>query len=239
MPKFTMDNNLGSRTPDRINEQDFLVLKSNGYQSGNSDLRTVKCPIASLFKIVIAFGALESGELAINEELDCNDTLPITGKCRLNIREALFYSSNDFFKQLTTRLTLKVLIDAMQYLHLPSSLINEEHFPNEWSDLWMGAGIQVTPLEVFCLTERLAHMAETNEHQSFIGALESLDEKREARVFRKTGTWGGAAWCTGFSMDRRNGAVQEIATILIRYTVPNWQPAHCRAIEEFQRELPT
>jgi beta-lactamase class D len=221
-----------------MQSSDYLLIRANGNPAGNAGLRLLRFPIGSLFKIVLAYAALKSHKLGIQEELICEDRRAQAGKGRLNVREAMLYSSNDFFRQVATRLLPGELADAMGELQFPTDVPSDSDIGLQRDELWHGAGFEASPLEVFDLTTRLAKMARTESDAAFVGTLErQKDDGGGVRVFGKTGTWGGAAWCTGFSVSPETGDVAEVITVLVRYTVPHWQPANERALEEFYRAL--
>jgi beta-lactamase class D len=220
-----------------VQSSDYLVIRASGNPTGDAGLRLLRFPIGSLFKIVLAYAALRSHKLGLQEELACDDRQAQAGKGELSLREAMLYSSNDFFKQVATRLLPEELANAMRELQFPTALPSESDISQQWDGLWHGAGFEASPVEVFDLTLRLARMALTETYAAFVGTLERPIEGGGVRVFGKTGTWGGAAWCAGFSVSPETGDVAEVVTVLVKYTVPQWQAAHERALEEFNRAL--
>ena len=215
---------------------DRLVIKAGREATGNTSLHSLRFPVASLFKIVLAHGALLSEKLSSQEPLLCPDRLEDAGKQQLNLHEAMLYSSNDFFKQLLDRLDPYILAVAMQDLQFPGDPPGESMLEREWETLWHGGTITVNPMEVFHLTERLAKLARTSRYAVLVESMER-PARSGSRVIGKTGTWGGAAWCTGFSLNSGTKHIGQIVTVLHRYEAPNWHHAHACALDEFYREL--
>ncbi|MFD0894747.1 hypothetical protein KBB96_04980 [Luteolibacter ambystomatis] len=219
-----------------VEGQRFIVVRG-GPLRGDEALSAAKFPIASLFKVVIAYAALESDKITLDEAVSCPDALPKAGKTEFTLSEAMLHSSNDFFKLLLNRLTpdeLRLAIDELRFPSLPSI---DQSIEEEWADLWRGGNIQASPQEVFLFTRGLGELARLSSKEAFISCLRRSEADLAGGVYGKTGTWGGAAWCTGFSLDPVSNALPDVVTVLVTYTVPHWQDAHARAMQLFHEEL--
>lgn len=213
-----------------MNSNNKFVAIVRGEVFGDPALISERFPVASLFKIVLSHTALKLDKITLDEQLTCNDTLEKAGKPQITLLEAMLYSSNDFFKQLLERLTPAELIAGMKSLNFPANCPDEKEVTECWADFWRGGNIQVSPEEVFSLASQLADLANGSK---LLQAIKRPHHNKMLAVYGKTGTWGGAAWCVGFSVNSESGEVKQVATVLIPYIVPNWYDAHIRAIELF------
>ncbi len=216
---------------------DYIAMTSGRGAVGNIALESMCFPIASLFKVVLAYGAFRSMVITADEELPCADGMERAGRENLNVRDALLHSSNAFFRQLMSRIRPVDLVAAMRELQFPSAVPAESRLTSQWGDLWHGGDIEISPREVFRFTGVLAKLAGSGAHAAFISSLERPSEHSGVRIYGKTGTWGGAAWCTGFAMRAQARETVEIATVLARYDVPGWELAHRFALQVFDDEL--
>ncbi|HNV71278.1 MAG TPA: penicillin-binding transpeptidase domain-containing protein [Candidatus Ozemobacteraceae bacterium] len=160
---------------------------------------------ASTFKIWLTALALEEKILTRSSRYDCCEPHLYHGKkARVGLRQALILSSNDFFREVASRLGLKKLNQGLASLHLTPK-------PQTRSVRSIAAAIHG---DRFRVTPRQQHEAmralvlgslpvSRETRQTLREALEwPVPENAHWRVYGKTGCYGGAVWFVGWGESR-------------------------------------
>ncbi len=138
-------------------------------------------PPGSVFKIVVAAAALESGKVALDETFDCSGSVEVNGvklSCddhpeghgRVNFEEAFALSCNGFFAAAASKIGSETIIDMAERMGLGRAVI--DGFPDEetgafptkedriysgLSNLAVGQGsLLVTPVQIARMTNIVA-----------------------------------------------------------------------------------
>lgn len=190
------------------------------------------CP-ASTFKLVIALAALEEGIATPSSRHRCGDVSGPVGQREIDMCEAMRHSSNEYFLWLAARLGTARIAERAIRVGFVGGPVAEDWVGEDAAAVVRGGSLRVTPRQLHTFTVRLMRGGVTSgpagqRMMEDVMAWPSQDPG--VRVFGKTGTWGGAAWYTGFV--ERAGA-RKATTVLVGYEVPAWGPARERAIRLF------
>ncbi|MDX6765845.1 MAG: penicillin-binding transpeptidase domain-containing protein [Candidatus Methylacidiphilales bacterium] len=159
--------------------------------------------LASTFKVFLAWVALEEGLAGPDTRRVCTDAHVPGSPRELNLHQAMFYSSNDYFLQLFARFPQKKL-DA--YL-LRSGLIGST-VPPGWlaasGRLVSGGGLLVSPAANHEFMRRVAfgQLASSPAVQLDLEAVMRWPGPGGGKApvfYGKTGVYGGAVWFNGFA----------------------------------------
>lgn len=194
--------------------------------------RQPRCP-GSTFKIVIAWAALEEALVAPDTRHHCDDAPPPGGPRDIDLREAMRGSSNAYFLWLAERLGETRLTEFVNRSGFAPAPVAAGWIGPDSRAVVRGGEIAVSAwqLHVFTLRVMSGGLASGPAVQAALEAAMAWPSADPVvRVFGKSGTWGGAAWFTGF-VERKTG--RKAITVLAPYVVPDWRPARERAIRLF------
>lgn len=220
---------------------DFCVLETVSGRGtelveGIEAIRYRRYPPASLFKILVAWAAFERGLADAATPFLCQDAPG--GPRELTLAQAMFVSSNDYFRTLS---------EAVGKAELDARAIQAGWLAEGATDRWLAKGasgierggeMRVTPAEVHAFTVMLMEGkvgSNARVRAELLRALRRPPDGQGPEVFAKTGAWGGAAWMTGFGPDGKKG--RKAVTVLVSYRVPNWRPARDLAVRTFYDRL--
>jgi beta-lactamase class D len=200
---------------------------------GDGDLAGRPRSPGSAFKIIIAWAALGEALVGLDTRHHCDDAPPPGGPREIDLREAMRYSSNEYFLWLAGRLGVARLTEFVNRSGFAPARVEAGWVGPDPAAVVRGGGVEVTAWRLHALTLRVMSggLASNPAVQAALeAAMAWPSADPAARVFGKTGTWGGASWFTGFV--ERDGARKAI-TVLVPYVVPEWRPARDRAIRLF------
>lgn len=220
-----------------LRAQNFVLLQTGGdgktAVSGDKTLLAGAYPPASTFKILIAWAALKEGVATPETPHLCADR----GGKETGMGEAMYFSSNDYFRWLASRL------DRGKF----DALIRESGWGGKdfKAGIWLESGpdgterggeLKVTVEQVHALSRQLLEA----KSGPVAGALKKVMRRpwndAQSRVYGKSGAWGGAVWMTGY-YDAEKAEDRKAVTVFVPYGVPEWKPAREKAMREFYRCL--
>ena len=220
--------------------QSFVVMQTEGEGktsvSGDRVLLTGSYPPASTFKILIAWAALKSGGATPETLHFCADR----GGKEVGMAEAMYFSSNDYFRWLGLSLGREKLAAVVRESGFGGKNLKPETWSLEGGEgLERGGNLKVSVEEMHSLTLRLMRQKPGKLSDDLRSVLKRPWKDPESRVFGKSGAWGGAVWMTGFFESNHVGKNRAV-TVFVPYAVPDWKPAREKALNEFYRclELP-
>ncbi len=172
---------------------------------------------ASTFKSYLALSLLKNQTVIPSDKILCSDKHIPNVPRELNLREALFYSSNEYFEKVFTRLGKeklnKTLIDIG---YLPKQKSKPSDWWTDLEGLKHGGKIRKTPLEIHSYWVGLFKNGFGYPDELVSAWRDSLfwsrcDEK-QAKVYGKTGSWEGNYWFQGalFFSDKKNYVIYTI-----------------------------
>lgn len=214
-------------------QADFILLdqKEGGelIVEGRRDWIDKKVTYASTFKTLLAQLALREGVAGVGTEHFCADPYLAGGPRNLNMKEAMYFSSNDYFVWLATELGKERIEKGIVEAGLAPGPLPEGWLKN-WADIRRGGELQTSPKELQAWTMRIA-TGKGEEIPLLHQVMEWPSGRDLFQLCGKTGTWGGAAWFTGFG--RGKGEPARVVTVLVPYEGTAWPPAREKATRLF------
>lgn len=198
------------KAEEKSSSADWILLRTVAGKkteiTGNTNLLHRPLPPASTFKIIIAWAALEEGIVKPDTIKTCNDPYISKEPVQLNLQQALFYSSNDYFAQLAQELGKERL---EKYLS-KSDLLGDSPIPKNWlknglTSAVHGGELLVTPYEQHQLILKIRSGKLTSNRTVQAELLSAmywdafLSDNYTLFTYGKTGTAKGVAWFNGFS----------------------------------------
>lgn len=186
--------------------------------------------LASTFKILLAWVALEEGCVGLETRRHVADRHVPGAPRAIGLREALFYSSNDYFIGLLSEEVMRRLPDYIRRSGLAAEV------PANWlaegpRAIVRGGALRASPRQNHQFLVRLAR-GELASRPEILSQLEEAcrwpPEDGEWIVCGKTGVWGGAVWFNGWARNRSSKRLQ-VRTVFI----PGRVEQRARAIELF------
>lgn len=220
-----------------LQAQGFVLLQTDAggktTVSGDKALLAGSYPPASTFKLLIAWAAFREG-LATPDSLHlCADR----GGKEVGMAEAMYFSSNDYFRWLALRLDR----DQFDALIRESGWGGKNFKPGIWLESGpggteRGGELKVSVEQVHVLSRRLMGAKPGPVTDDLRKVMRRPWNDRESRVYGKSGAWGGAVWMTGY-YDAERAEERKAVTVFVPYAVPDWKPAREKAMAEFYRCL--
>jgi beta-lactamase class D len=200
-------------------DKDFLVLESYEDQgvprfvAGDVKLARTVCSPASTFKVVIAWAGLETGTVTADTKWEVGDQ-HIKGTPReLNLRQAMYFSSNDYFITLAQKIGKEKLTEYVRKSGLFKGEISDDWLGEEWRPVIKGGNLDTTPMLNHLFMRKIAfgNLTENQEvGRELIKALEWPNNHPMVQLYGKTGVWGGAVWFNGFGIKQLNRRVRTV-----------------------------
>jgi beta-lactamase class D len=187
-------------------------------------------PMASTFKVFLAWVALEEKRATAETLLPVRDRQVPSSPRSITLHQAMFYSSNDYFVGLFD----KDLRGVLEGYLLKSGLVDE--IPSGWlagdpKEIAWGGKLKVSPQRNHRFMIRVAAGSLTSS-PDIQQALERVcrwpSEEGDAQVYGKTGTYAGAVWFNGFGRTPATGRTT-VRTVYL----PGGVAERARAIEGF------
>ncbi|MEM6821547.1 MAG: penicillin-binding transpeptidase domain-containing protein [Verrucomicrobiota bacterium] len=190
-------------------DKDFLILESfNAKQvprviKGNYQLARAQVSAASTFKTLLSWAALEEGLITPETRWEVGDRhVPNTPR-EINLHQAMYYSSNDYFITLAKKVGKEKLTAYIQKSRLFPEPIAEDWIGEEWRPVIKGGSLLTTPMKNHLFMRNLAFGKLTSSNKvkkDLFSVLEWPAEHPMVRLYGKTGVWGGAVWYNGFGV---------------------------------------
>lgn len=221
-------------------EKSLVMITEQGAGSiaelkGNVGLLTKKVTPASTFKIIIAWAALEEGLVKPEDRHMCRDSYVPDTPRELDLHEALYYSSNDYFAWLAEKLGRERLEKYVKKSPLAGALGRDsEALAGDLKEAAHGGGLQVMPVEQHAMAVKLAEgkLADSPEvMEKLKKALRWPCSEESVSLHGKTGTWQGASWYNGWGVSK-DGKWKAV-TVFTPYTPPDWKPVRDHTVGQF------
>ncbi len=200
-------------------EEGYLVLESYAdegvprFVAGDVKLARLSCSPASTFKIVIAWAGLETGQATLDTTFEVGDKHVPGSPRKLNLRQALYFSSNDYFIMLAQKIGKEQLTEYVKKSGMFRGEIPEDWLGDEWRPVIKGGNLDTTPMQNHLFMRRLAfgNLTENKEvERDLIRAIEWPTNHPMIQLYGKTGVWGGGVWFNGFGIKQRHYRVRTI-----------------------------
>ena len=211
-------------------QERWIALQSNDPSpkievSGDASLIGETFSPASTFKIILTWTALDEKVATLQTAYPCADEyVPASVPQPLKMRDAMRYSSNDYFVQLAKALPAGSIERRLKLISWPPL--------GKMSDaraIVRGGDMKITIRQLHALTRQIA-FGELPSTSKLKEAMNWESADPDAKIYAKTGTYDGAAWMTGFS---EKGGHRRIVTILYTYQPPVWQAAREKSTKHF------
>lgn len=219
--------NLSSKTITTNSEELILITEvSSGKPRsekiyGASEFLKREYSPASTFKTYLVLSLLENHIIDLDEKIECADKHIPNSPRLLNLRDALFYSSNDYFEKIFPKLgkdKLDLTLGKIGYLGNSKSDPKVQGWWIDLASLKHGGRIRLTPKSVHSSWSKIfenGYGLSNDIMEKWIKALfwsECID--KSANVYGKTGSWEGSFWFQGALVKSQNDYI--IYTILNR-----------------------
>lgn len=181
--------------------------------AGDAKLADVAFPPASTFKMVLAWAAFEEGIAAPSSTFRVADKHVPGAPREVTLAEATFFSSNDAFVELASRLPkgrLERYVERSGFAGGPP--------PKDWlkegpDSVRRGGTLRVTPRQehAFALRVMRGELASSPKVQAQLLECLSWPGDAKARLYGKTGSMDGVRWFNGFGLE---GKTARAVTVL-------------------------
>ncbi|MEM9446515.1 MAG: penicillin-binding transpeptidase domain-containing protein [Verrucomicrobiota bacterium] len=187
---------------------DFVILQSVNQDvmpkvSGNKKQLTRMVSPASTFKIIISWAGIEEGKVSATTLHRVKDGhVPDTPR-EINLHEAMYYSSNDYFTWLSRKIGEAELATYIRKSNISATEIADDWLKGKWQDAKKGGDLKVNAEAQHRFIKEMMRGQITSSpavHQQVLKVMEWPSAIKGTRVFGKTGVWGGAVWFNGFGI---------------------------------------
>lgn len=181
--------------------------------AGDAKLAEVATPPASTFKMVIAWAALEEGIVEPSTSFKVADKHVPGAPRAVTLAEAMFFSSNDAFVELASRLPKGCLEKYVERSRFADGPPPKDWLKDDPSSVRRGGTLVVTPRQehAFVLRIMRGELASSQKVQrQLLECLAWPAEGSKARLYGKTGTLAGVTWFNGFGVE---GKVARAVTV--------------------------
>ena len=172
---------------------------------GNAALADLSVCPASTFKVLITWAALEEGLVKPGTRRLVTDAHVPGAPREVNLTEALFFSSNDYFTQLGKEVGRARLDAYLLRSGLAGKRVTPDWLGSDWSRVEAGGNLKITPRQNHDFMLRLAggQLASSSLVQAdLLAALQWPSADKSIHLQGKTGTAGGAVWFNGFGRSK-------------------------------------
>jgi beta-lactamase class D len=155
---------------------------------------------ASTFKIVITLAGLLNGSLSEDTTVVCRDDFLPENVMKLNLQQALYHSSNEYFISALQKISSKELLEISEKCHfgkVQAGKISEDKA--EWRH---GGPIKISPLEAHLFMRELSQCKlplDVEVQKRTLKVLSWPKRNLECGVLGKTGSWENRYWFTGLA----------------------------------------
>jgi len=216
---------------------DILVLESDQADGvprvveGNAQLARARVSAASTFKVVIGWAGIDLGLADASTELEVGDR-HITGTPRkINLHQAMVWSSNDYFIELARMIGKEELTRYVRASGMFPDEVPDDWLGEAWRPVIKGGELRTTPMRNHLFMRNLVLgdlVSNPGTAQELKKVMEWPSGNSEVRLFGKTGVWGGAVWFNGCGV-RASGT--KVRTVFVQGSLEQ-RP---RAIQAFYR----
>lgn len=217
-----------SARADVVITQELLPDTSPKIQGDTSQARMAYSP-ASTLKMIFALTAFKEGAATPETRELCDDKYLPLRPMRLNFQQAMYYSSNAYFRQILADVPLdKVgqMIERCEFGEIKGEL------PDSLKTMDIYNKVTVTPLQVCAFLRKLAfgQLPVENKYQKDLVKVMSWPSEVEgATVYAKTGAWNRTYWMVGLAVYPTEGQpVFEAIVVMLNKSGSNRDKAIAR-----------
>jgi len=168
---------------------------------------------ASTFKPIITLVAFKKDKVTLRTHMACSDSyLPMPKPADLDLQQAMYYSSNQYFGALAEKVGGEALLEMAALCHFGNAPGTQPQDLMEWAH---GGGILVTPLQEHAFARRLAQdeLPVDKKIQDELKQAMTWPATASGReVHGKTGSMSGIFWFNGFC---RAGDKVRVITVML------------------------
>jgi len=187
-----------------ISAQDYLVIVTQDGKTtlrGNAALVNQEVSPASTFKVVLSWAALDAGITRADSLRMVQDAhVPRTPR-KITLTQAMFYSSNDYFKQMAPLIGYERLRAQVESTGLFTQPLIKTWLARDFSLVERGGLMKTTPSSNHAWMLKIAS-GDWIKNKELQIALEKTmfwpSPQKGTKLFGKTGTIKGAVWFNGF-----------------------------------------
>lgn len=216
---------------------DILVLESDRaggvprVVEGNAQLARARVSAASTFKVVIGWAGIDLGLANASTELEVGDRHIAGTPRKINLHQAMVWSSNDYFIELAQLIGKEELTRYVRASGMFPEEVPDDWLGEAWRPVIKGGELQTTPMRnhLFMRSLVLGDLISNPETaEELKKVMEWPSGNSMVQLFGKTGVWGGAVWFNGYGSRQLKTKVR---TIFVRGSLEQ-RP---RAIQAFYR----
>lgn len=172
---------------------------------------------ASTFKIIITFAAVENEVANAYTVLKAPDREKLAGKTDLNGREAMFFSSNEYYLHLMERLSPQTVVDMAKRCGFGNA-VGDDAAPMKANAKDWGHGgriIYISPAQQHTFMREFAAARLPLKPHTMEETLKTMEWPGRAgyKVYAKSGSFDKIFWFTGMAV--KEGAPTRVITVLV------------------------
>lgn len=199
--------------------EDILVLES--YQAegvprvagGNVQLARARVSPASTFKVIIGWAGIDQGLVTAASELEVGDRHIEGTPRKINLHQAMVWSSNDYFIELARMIGKEKLTGYVRRSGMFPDEVPDDWLGEAWRPVIKGGELQTTPMHNHLFMRRLVFgklIGNKDTLKELEKVMEWPNDHPMTRLYGKTGVWGGAVWFNGFGTKQLNTKVRTV-----------------------------
>jgi beta-lactamase class D len=187
-----------------LSAQDYIVLETtNGKttKKGNLSLENREASAASTFKVVLAWAGIDAGVVDAASLKNVADKHVPGSPRKITLKQAMFYSSNDYFKELAAELPYGNLLKFAEASSLFTKPLDKSWLGPGLAGVEKGGTMKTTPVLNHAWMVKVASgtwIKRPEVQQELEKAMFWPSPQKDIQLFGKTGTIKGAVWFNGF-----------------------------------------
>lgn len=184
---------------DVVVTQELLPDTSPKIQGDTSQARTAYSP-ASTLKMIFALTAFAEGAATPDTRELCDDKYLPLRPMRLNFQQAMYYSSNVYFRKILADVPMekvKKMIEQCDFGTIKGEL------PDSLKSMGIYSKVRVTPLQICAFLRKLAFgqlPVKSSDQKDLVKVMSWPSEVEGATVYAKTGAWERTYWMVGLAV---------------------------------------
>lgn len=184
--------------------QDFIILETQNNKTtirGNPDLKNNPVSAASTFKTVLSWAALDAEIVQASTPHLTQDAHVPKSPRLITLTEAMFYSSNDYFRWLASELGHARLTRYVQQTDFFTTPVTEKWLSADFKSVERGGSLKTTPDLNHQWMIKLASgkwIQKPAVHAELEKSMAWPSSQSDTTLYGKTGTVAGAVWFNGY-----------------------------------------